>query len=153
VSVQAAQQKDCDLAGAAVVDILRIANAAVNNGRGPNREQYTNATIVFLEKEGVNIKPKETWFASAANVTLADGSKKVYGLEQTCTPTGATRKYITTITGVLLLNYYATQSVLRWLVLGLGSIPKGCGLAKYLLIVFLCNNWRGRQIKCLTSEK
>jgi len=72
VSVEAAQQKDSDLAGAAAVDILRIANAAVDNGRGPTREQYTKATIVFLEKEGVIIKLKETWFASAANVTLAD---------------------------------------------------------------------------------
>jgi len=32
-------------------------------------------------------------------------SKQVCRLKQTCTPTGATRKYLTTITDVFLLNY------------------------------------------------
>ena len=38
-------------------------------------------------------------------MTLADGSKKLCRLKQTCTPTGAAQKYITTITVVFLLNY------------------------------------------------
>jgi len=34
-----------------------------------------------------------------------DGSKQVCRLKQTCTPTGAARKYLTTVTDVLLMNY------------------------------------------------
>jgi len=69
--------------------------------------------MVFMEKEGVNNKLKGKWFASAANVTLVDGSKEVCRLKQTCTPTGAARKYITTITDVLLLNYAVGLDVAR----------------------------------------
>jgi len=64
-------------------------NAALNKGRVPTTEQYINATIAFLEKEGEHKKIQEEWFAAAANVILADGSKKVCRLKQTCTPTGA----------------------------------------------------------------
>ena len=46
-------------------------------------------------------------------MTLADGYKKVCHLKQTCTPTGAARKYITTITGVFLLNYAVGLDVAR----------------------------------------
>jgi len=52
-----------------------------------------NATRTFLEKEGQNKKWQEKWLAAAGNVTLADGSKKVCRLKQTCTPTGAAWKY------------------------------------------------------------
>jgi len=56
---------------------------------------------------------QEKWFAAAGNVTLADGSKKVCCLKQTCTPTVAARKYITTITDVFLLNYAVGLDVAR----------------------------------------
>ena len=58
-----------------------------------------------MEKEGQNNKLQEKWFAPACNVTLADASKNVVRLKRTCTPTGAARKYITTITDVFLFNY------------------------------------------------
>jgi len=56
LSAEIVQQKleYCELAGAAAVDILRNVNAAVSIGRG----QYINAIMVFLEKQGVNNKPK-----------------------------------------------------------------------------------------------
>jgi len=42
---------------------------------------------------------------NGANVLLEDGSKQVFRLKQSCTPTGAARKYLATITDVFLLNY------------------------------------------------
>jgi len=97
----------------AAVDLLEKTNATLNNRRGPTREQCINDTIAFLEKEGVDKKLEEKWFTAAANVTLADGSKKVCCLKQTCTPTSAARKYITTITDVFLLNYEVGLDVAR----------------------------------------
>jgi len=115
VSAEAAQQKYCELAGLAAVDLLRQTNATLNNERGLTRAEYINATITFLEKEGQNKKLQENWsrFAAAGNATLADGSKKVCRLKQTCSPTGAARKYITTITDVFLLNYAVGLDVAR----------------------------------------
>jgi len=43
-------------------------------------------------------------FDKAANIQLEDGSKQMCHLKQSCMPTGA-RKYLTTITDVLILNY------------------------------------------------
>jgi len=51
-----------------------------------------------MEKEGL----EDQRFASAANVTLADGSNEEFRLKQTCTPTEAAWTYITTITDVLV---------------------------------------------------
>jgi len=113
VTAEAAQQKYCGLAGSAAVNLLRQTNATLNNGRGPTRVQYINAAITFLEKEGQNNKLQEKWFAASCNVTLADASKKVCRLKQTCTPTGAARKYIATITDVFLLNYTVGLDVAR----------------------------------------
>ena len=112
VSAEAAQQKYCELAGSAAVDLLRQTNATLNNGRGPTRVEYINACINFLEKEGQINQLHEKRFTAACNVTLADGFKKLCRLKQTCTPTGA-RKYITTITDVFLLNYAVGLDVAR----------------------------------------
>jgi len=126
--------------------------ATLNNDRGPTRAEYFNTTITFLEKKGQNNRDKlqEKWFFAAGNVTLTDGSKKVCRLKQTCTPTGAARKYITTITDVFLLFYAVGLDVAR---VETQIKPKGCGLANYLLIVCLYNDWQSLQISCLTSEK
>jgi len=113
VSAEAAQTKYCELAGSAAVDLLRQTNATLNNGRGPTRVEYINAAITFLEKEGQNNQLQGKWFTAACNVTLADGSKQVCRLKQTCTLTGAARKYITTITDVFLLNYAVGLDVAR----------------------------------------
>ena len=48
----------------------------------------------------------DKWLHEAANIHLEDGSKQVCRLKQTsCTPTGAARKYLTTVTDVCLLDY------------------------------------------------
>jgi len=44
---------------------------------------------------------------------MDDGSKHVYRLKHTCTPTGVGRKYLTTITDVLLLNHAVSLDVAR----------------------------------------
>jgi len=113
VSAETAQQNNCELAGSAAVDLPKQTNATLNNGRGPTRVEYINAAITFLEKEGQNNKLQEKWFAAACNVTLADGSKKVCRLKQTCIPISAARKYITTIADVFLLNYAVGLDVAR----------------------------------------
>ena len=59
VSAEAAQQKYCELAGSAAVDLLRQTHATLNNGREPTRAHYINATITFLGKEGQNKKLQE----------------------------------------------------------------------------------------------
>ena len=61
--------------------------------------------MAFLEKENTFVKMYTQWLDKAANTHLEDWSKQVCRLKQTCTPTGAARKYLTTITDVFLLNY------------------------------------------------
>jgi len=56
-----------------------------------------------MEKENVLVKMKAKMFDKAANMHLEDGSKQVCRLKQTCTPTWAACKYLTTITDVFLL--------------------------------------------------
>jgi len=47
----------------------------------------------------------DKWFDTAAIVLQDDGSKIARRLKQTCTPTGAARKWVTTVTDVMILNY------------------------------------------------
>ena len=61
--------------------------------------------MAFMEKENTFVKMYTQWLDRAANIHLQDGSKQVFRLKQTCTPTGAAHKYLTTITDVFLLNY------------------------------------------------
>jgi len=61
--------------------------------------------MAFMEKKSTLVKNGAKWFDKAANIHLKDGSKQVCRLKQTCTPTGAALKYLTTITDVFLLNY------------------------------------------------
>ena len=42
-----------------------------------------------------------------------DGSKQVRRLRQTCTPKGAARKYLSTVTDVMILNYTFVLDVAR----------------------------------------
>ena len=52
-------------------------------------------------------------FDAAANVLQNDWSKEVCRLKQTCTPKGAARKYLTTVTDVIILNYAIGLDVAR----------------------------------------
>ena len=66
-------------------------------------------------------------------------------LKQTCTPKGAARKYLTTVTDVMILNYAVGLDVAR---VGPNPIPKACGLVNCLFTVFLYNYWPSRQNSC-----
>ena len=58
--------------------------------------------MAFMEKENAFVKLYDKRLHEAANIHLEDGSKQVCRLKQTCTPTGAVRKYFTTVTDVSL---------------------------------------------------
>ena len=55
----------------------------------------------------------DKWFDTAANMLEDDGSRIVCLLKQTCTPTGADRKCVTTVTDVMMLNYAVGLDVAR----------------------------------------
>jgi len=82
---------------------------------GVTKAQYIEATMAFMEKSGVfNIRYENLkWFDAAANVLQNDGSKQVCRLKQTCTFEGAARKYLTTVTDVMILNYAVGLDVAR----------------------------------------
>ena len=65
-------------------------------------------------------------------------------LKQTCTTKGAARKYLTTVTDVMILNYAVGLEVAR------GRIPRACDLVNCLLTFFLYNYSQSRQNWCQT---
>ena len=93
------------IAGLLVVENSRSLNQHHNRGMGVTKAQYIDATMAFMEKSGVFNIRYEKWFDAAANVLQNDGSKQVCRLKQTCTFKGAARKYLTTVTDVMILNY------------------------------------------------
>jgi len=66
-----------------------------------------------MEKNGVFNTQYDNWFDAAANLLKDDGSRKVCRLKQTCTPTGADRKWVTTVTDVMILNHAVGLDVAR----------------------------------------
>jgi hypothetical protein len=105
VLFEEAQEKYTQVAGELAANTLRVAHKDQNRGQGVTKAQYVEATMAFMEKENTFVKMYTQWLDKAANIHLEDGSKQVCHLKQTCTPTGAARKYLTTITDVFLLNY------------------------------------------------
>ena len=71
---------------------------------------YTIKAIIINKKNLGNIFMD---LDKAANIHLEAGSERVCRLKQTCTPTGATRKYLTTITNVFLLIYVVSLDEAR----------------------------------------
>jgi len=84
-----------------------------NRGLGVTKVQYIEATMDFMENGGVFVTRYDKWVDTAANVLQDDGSKIVCRLKQTCTPTGAARKWVTTLTDVIKLNYAVGLDVVR----------------------------------------
>jgi len=124
---------------------------------GVTKAQYIDATMDCMEKSGICNMRYEKWFDAAANVLQNDGSKKVCHLKQTCTSKGAARKYLTTVTDVMILNYAVGLDVARARrgheprrVLGPNQIPRACGLVNCLLTVFLYNYSQSCQNSCQT---
>jgi len=66
-----------------------------------------------MENGGVFVTRYDKWFDTAANVLQDDGSRIVCRLKQTCTPTGAARKWVTTVIDVMMLNYAVGLNVAR----------------------------------------
>jgi len=100
-----AQDKYTQVAGELDADTLRQAHTHQNRGQGVTKAQYVETTMAFMEKENTFVKMYIKWLDRAANIHLEDGSKQMCRLKQTCTPTRAARKYLTTITDVFLLNH------------------------------------------------
>jgi len=67
--------------------------------------------------------------------------------KQTCLPTGAARKYLTTRLSLLCFSW-VMQSASTRLVMGPKKIPRACGLANYLLTVSPCRRWHCRLQSC-----
>ena len=66
-----------------------------------------------MENDDVFNTRYDKWFDIAANVLQDDGSRIVCRLKQTCTPTGADRKWVTTVTDVMMLNHAVGLDVAR----------------------------------------
>jgi len=67
----------------------------------------------YMENAGIFVTRYDNWFDTAANVLQDDGSRIVSHLKQACTPTGAARKWVTTVTNVMILNYAVGLDVAR----------------------------------------
>jgi len=74
---------------------------------GVTKAQYIDATIAFMEKSGVFNIRNEKWFDARKRFT------EWWVQKQTCTFKGAARKYLTTITDVMILNYAVGLDVAR----------------------------------------
>ena len=101
--------------------------------------------MAVMEKENTFVKMYTQWLDKTANIHLEDGPKQVCRLTETCTPTGAARKYLATITDVFLINYAVSLDEARD---GTQKIPRAGGLVSYLLTVSRCSSWHLRLHSC-----
>ena len=113
LSCSGAQVKYSEIAGFVAAGTLRVAHQHQNQGMGVTKAQYIDATMAFVEKDGVFGTRYDKWFDAAANVLQSDGSKGVCRLKQICTPTGANRIFVTCVTDVMILNYEFSLDVAR----------------------------------------
>ena len=67
----------------------------------------------YMENAGIFVTRYDKWFDTAVNVLQDDGSRIVSRLKQTCTTTGAARKWVTTVTDVMISNYTVGLDVAR----------------------------------------
>ena len=113
LSLDEAQAKYLEIAGSMAANELR--DAPQNRGMGVTKAQYRteewesqkHSTLTlpwFAWRRVVSLTQYDNWFDTAANVLQEDGSRKVCRLKQTCTPRGADRKWVTTVTDVIILN-------------------------------------------------
>jgi len=99
-----ARAKSSEIAGFRAANELKDAHQNQNRGLGVTKVQYIEATMDYMENGGVFVTRYDKWFDTAANVLQDDGSRIVCRLKQTCTPTGTARKWVTTVTDVMILN-------------------------------------------------
>ena len=105
-----------------------------NRGLGVAKAQYIEVTMDYMENGGIFVTRYDKWFDTSAKVLHDDGSRIVSRLKQTCTPTGAANKWVTTVTDVMILNY---ELVWTWLEMERNTILRACGLVNCRLTVFL----------------
>jgi len=69
----------------------------------------------YIENAGIFVTRYDKWFDTAVNVLQDNGSRLmiVSRLKQTCMTTGAARKWVTTVTDVMILNYAVGLDVAR----------------------------------------
>jgi len=94
-----------EIAGFRAANEFKDAHQHQNRGLGVTKAQYIEATMDYMENGGVFVTRYDEWFDTAANVLQDDGSRIVCRLKQRCTPTGAARKWVTTVTDVMILNH------------------------------------------------
>ena len=109
LSLDEARAKYPDIAGSRAANELKDAHQHQNRGWGVTKAQYIKATMDCMENDGVFNTRYDKW----ANVLQDDGSRIVCRLKQTCTPTGADRKWVTTVTDVMMLNHAVGLDVAR----------------------------------------
>ena len=100
-----ARSKYSEIAGFRAANESKNAHQHQNRGLGVTKAQCIEATMDYMENGGVFVTRYDKWFDTAANVLQDDGSRIVCCLKQQCTPTGAARKWVTTVTDVMILNY------------------------------------------------
>jgi len=113
LSLDEAQAKYSDIAGSLAANELRDAYQHQNRGLGVTKTEYIDATMDCMENGDVFNTRYDKWFDTATNVLQNDGSKIVCRLKQTCTPAGADRNWVTTVTDVMMLNYAVGLDVAR----------------------------------------
>jgi hypothetical protein len=113
LNLDEARSKYSEIAGFRAANELKNAHEHHNRGLGVTKAQYIQATMDYMENAGIFVIRYDKWFDTAANVLQDDGSRIVSRLKQTCTTTGAARKWVTTVTDVMILNYAVGLDVAR----------------------------------------
>ena len=93
-----ARSKYSEIAGFRAANKLKNAHEHHHRGLGVTKVQHIQATMDYMENAGIFVTRYDKWFDTAADVLQDDGSRIVSHLKQTCTPTGAARKWVTTVT-------------------------------------------------------
>ena len=102
-----------DVARLHTANTLATTHATYNKDKGATKKHFNPTTMEFLEKSGLMREQEKKWFDHATNCDLHDGSKGMCTLKQNCTPLGTTRKYVTTITVVHILNNAVSLEMCR----------------------------------------
>ena len=97
-----ARAKYAEIAGFRAANEFKNAHEHQNQGLGVTKAQYIEVTMDYMENGGIFVTRYDKWFDTAANVLQDDGSRIVSRLKQTCTPTGAAQKWVTTVTDAMI---------------------------------------------------
>ena len=105
VSFEEAQDKleYTQVAGELAADTLRVAHKDQNQGQGATKAKYGEATMAFMGKQNTFVKMYTKWLGQSCKHSPRRRVETSVPSKITCMPTGAARKYLTTITDVFLL--------------------------------------------------